>query len=124
MDHTSKVKELLALQEHFAMQGVLPLSPRLENINGWHGRADQVAGLIHTTWARSRSLLPLYGPWHAWLPGFIAAGRPGGLDDSPFAPLIDRLDRAMGSPWGAPLADEITFFRKQQLGDPLWQEEL
>jgi hypothetical protein len=102
-------------------EGVFPMSPRIENINGWHGREGQVSGLIHTTWARSRSLLPLYGPWHAWLPAFIAAGKPGGLDGSPLAPLIDRLDHALTSTWRTPMKDEIAFFQEQQLDDPLLQ---
>ena len=68
------------------------LNPRLANIREWHHRAntsrDRWAGIIHTTWGRSRSLSPLYGPWEGWLPGFIAAGTPN-------ATLSDAMTKAM-----------------------------
>jgi hypothetical protein len=52
---------------------------RIDNVIAWHQdialRADpQFTALIHTTWGRSRSLAPLYGPWEGWLPAFLAAG--------------------------------------------------
>jgi hypothetical protein len=104
-----------------ATDAVKAQGPALANIDGWHAQAAAVAGLIHTTWARSRSLLPLYGPWHAWLPAFIAAGRPGALVNSPWEPLVQRLDAAMNSPWQTPLKADIAFFEGLRLDDPLWQ---
>ncbi len=52
---------------------------RIDNVVQWHEdvsrRADPLfTALIHTVWARPRSLSPLYGPWEGWLPAFLAAG--------------------------------------------------
>lgn len=71
-----------------------PLGRQLENVLGWHRQreAGAVAGLVHTTWARSASMRPIYGPWEGWLPAFIAAGDPARWQDHPLAPWIEPLD--------------------------------
>lgn len=49
---------------------------QIDNVLSWNQQLakGKIAGVIHTLWGRSRSLLPLYGPWEGWIPGFIAAG--------------------------------------------------
>lgn len=73
------------------------LGHRLENIGQWHRVVDRAPGalaaLIHTTWGRSRSLMPLYGPWEGWLPAFIAAGRRGAAISPALAAGMDLLQR-------------------------------
>lgn len=81
-------------------QAVAPIGLRLENVLGWHALRREaggasLGGLIHTTWGRGRSLMPLYGPWEGWLPGFIAAGDPARWPHDPLAPWVSRLDAAM-----------------------------
>ena len=49
------------------------IGDRLENVAAWKENAD-VDVVIHTTWGRSRSLLPLYGPWHNALPAILSGG--------------------------------------------------
>lgn len=57
------------------------LSLRIENVLAWHHKANiqnsgGIKAIIHTVWARSRGLSPLYGPWEVCLPGFEIAGDP------------------------------------------------
>jgi len=78
--------------------GVLAnLSERLNNISGWHNNKSSVNGLIHTTWGRSRSLLPLYGPWLGWLPGFVLGGNPQNWNQDILSKFVNKLDNAMTS---------------------------
>jgi len=74
-----------------------PLAGRLQNIEGWQCHGPEPAGIIHTFWARSRSLLPVYGPWEGWLPALLAAGNPDHPGLRVLRPWIDRLDAALGS---------------------------
>jgi hypothetical protein len=55
------------------------IQERVDNVVRWHEdvahRSEPAfTALIHTVWARPRSLSPLYGPWEGWLPAFLAAG--------------------------------------------------
>lgn len=85
-----------------------PQQLRIDNVLAWHNHTG-TAGIIHTVWARTRSLLPQYGPWEGWLPGMIAAGDPNAWPPHPLASWIDRFDAAMAGPFpdATRLADEL-----------------
>lgn len=85
-----------------------PQQLRIDNVTAWHNHTG-TAGLIHTVWARTRSLLPQYGPWEGWLPGLIAAGDPQAWPTHPLAPWVERFDAAMAGPFpdATRLADEL-----------------
>lgn len=89
---------------------------RLDNVLAWP-RHKGIAGMIHTVWGRSRSLLPPYGPWEGWLPGFLAAGDPEAWSNHPLNAWTAKLDSALsGSAWTASqLADEL---QRQSFSDP------
>ncbi len=74
-----------------------PLGERIDNVLGWHRQreAGAVTGLIHTTWSRSASIQPIYGPWEGWLPAFIAAGDPKRWEGHALAAPMAALDRGM-----------------------------
>lgn len=76
------------------------MDTQLLNVTSWNKQLAQgrVQGVIHTTWGRSRSLMPLYGPWEGWIPGFIAAG--GGIewDSHPLFIPTRLLQRCMDTP--------------------------
>jgi len=61
-------------------QIVADVAAQVDNVCAWHVAAAEqpaVKILLHTLWARSRGLSPLYGPWEGWLPAFQVAGRKG-----------------------------------------------
>lgn len=89
-------------------ESIAPQQVRVDNVINWHNHAD-TKGLIHTVWARTRSLLPQYGPWEGWLPGLIAAGNASAWQSHPLAPWVSQLDKAMtGTPADATrLADKL-----------------
>lgn len=91
--------------------------PRIANIRGWR-RQSGTGGVIHTTWGRTRSLLPMYGPWEGWLPAFLAAGQPDALPGHPLEPWVARVDAALtGSLKDVkPVCDELAAAR---FDDPL-----
>jgi hypothetical protein len=79
---------------------VAPIAPSIENVQGWRRLAEDgtVGAIIHTTWGRTRSLLPPYGPWERILPGFLAAGSRNRWAQSPLQPYAAKLDAALKSP--------------------------
>jgi hypothetical protein len=81
----------------FSSSTLAPLNDRVNNVTGWREQASQqtVKGLIHTTWGRGRSLLPIYGPWEGWIPGFIAAGHHADWPAHPLRAWIERVDEAI-----------------------------
>ncbi len=65
------------------------IDAQLENVASWNKQLElgRIDGVMHTTWGRSRSLMPLYGPWEGWIPSFIVAGGAMSWQDHPlFAP--------------------------------------
>lgn len=78
---------------------IASINSRLANISAWQRELQNgnFGGLIHTTWGRTRSLTPLYGPWHGWLPAFIEAGRCGKWSSAPeaFRSALHRLEGAL-----------------------------
>ena len=61
-----------------SFQMMADVAVQVDNVCAWHVAAAEqpaVKILLHTLWARSRGLSPLYGPWEGWLPAFQAAGR-------------------------------------------------
>lgn len=64
-----------------------PLPARIGNITRWKELAASkgaLSAVIHTTWARSRGLAAVYGPWEGWLPAFDAAA------DRPLSEVIKK----------------------------------
>ena len=101
------------------------LAPRVANVEGWNRLAasGQVAAVIHTTWGRSRSLLPPYGPWERSLPGFLAAGSRGLWANAPLRPWAERLDAALQAP-EAPSQALLDEWAAARLPDPFDQGAL
>lgn len=79
-------------------QAIAPLGRGAKNIRGWQAQREQLAGLIHTTWGRSRSLRPPYGPWEGWLPAFRLAGGITAPEDIDLYSWVPKLDTAMADP--------------------------
>jgi hypothetical protein len=79
---------------------IAPIAPSIENVQGWRRLAEQgsVGAVIHTTWGRTRSLLPPYGPWERMLPGFLAAGSRNQWSQSLLQPWALKMDAALKSP--------------------------
>ncbi len=76
------------------------INARFQNIRAWHdtitlGQAGPVDTLIHTVWARGRSLSPMYGPWEGWLPSFQLAGQPGTELSHPMRAGLALLNKGM-----------------------------
>jgi hypothetical protein len=106
-------------------QLLAPIAPSITNVQGWRRLADEgaVNAVIHTTWGRSRSLLPPYGPWERTLPGFLAAGSSGLWSQSPLQPYAAKLDAALKSPDDR-LPDLIGELDGLRLPDPFDQAAL
>lgn len=66
------------------------LQARIENVDAWNKvlQSGGVSCLVHTTWGRSRSLMPMYGPWEGYWPAFLAAADQ--MEQTP-GPLIEGL---------------------------------
>lgn len=63
-----------------SFQIMADVAVQVDNVGAWHVAAAEqpaVKILLHTLWARSRGLAPLYGPWEGWLPAFLVAARKG-----------------------------------------------
>jgi hypothetical protein len=99
-----------------------PIAPAIANVQGWRRWADDstVTAVIHTTWGRSRSLTPPYGPWERALPGFLAAGNRDRWNESPLQTVVARLDAALKSP-DTPLPDLIAELGAIRFPDPFDQ---
>jgi len=97
-----------------------PIAPSIVNVQGWRRLADEgtAAALIHTTWGRSRSLTPPYGPWERSLPGFLAAGNRDLWTKSPLQPYAAKLDAALKF-MDPPLPNLIGELDAARLSDPL-----
>ena len=76
-----------------------PLRQRLQNLDIWHKQiaAGALPGVIHTTWSRSSSFRPLYGPFEGWLPLLHYAAGAGKGAKQPLLKLIDQMDAAIYS---------------------------
>ena len=82
------------------------LSNRVNNVQRWHTWAPKqdCPIVLHTTWGRSASLMPIYGPWEGWLPVFLAAGSPDRYKNSVMRQAVDIVDAGMQSHlFGPPL---------------------
>lgn len=78
-------------------QTLSPLRQRAQNLDIWHRQvaAGALAGVIHTTWSRSSSFRPLYGPFEGWLPLIRYAADAGRGAKQPLFAWIDRMDTAL-----------------------------
>ena len=99
------------------------IGPRLANISQWQRELTKgsIAGLIHTTWSRSDSLRPIYGPWDGWLAAFVAAGNPSRWDDHILKDLIGPLDQAIIAPESTDLTETIGRIESTRCDDPMVQ---
>lgn len=71
------------------------VGPRIDNVVGWRTFArDNGIGVIHTTWNRSASLRPIYGPWHGQIPAYIAAGDPDAWESHRLAEFFRDMEVA------------------------------
>ena len=97
------------------------IGPRLANISQWQRELtrDSIAGLIHTTWARSNSLRPINGPWDGWLPAFVAAGNQSRWDGHILKGLIEPLDEALVAPESTDLTETIGRIESTRCDDPM-----
>lgn len=68
-----------AIRRNFSSSQIMAdVAVQVDNVCAWQAAAAEqpaVKILLHTLWARSRGLAPLYGPWEGWLPAFQVAGR-------------------------------------------------
>jgi hypothetical protein len=82
---------------------------RVANLDGWRRQPGKV-GVLHTLWARSRSLTTLYGPWEGWWPAFLAAAEPQALAGHELHAWVPRFDAALKGAIkdAVTLADELS----------------
>lgn len=80
-------------------QVLSPLRQRVQNLDIWHKQiaTGALQGVIHTTWSRSSTFRPLYGPFEAWLPLLRYAANAKKGARHPLFGLIDRVDAALYS---------------------------
>ncbi|MBA3684139.1 MAG: family 20 glycosylhydrolase [Planctomycetes bacterium] len=103
-----------------------PLGERLVNVRGWHRLAVErgIPILIHTVWGRSRSLLPLYGPWEGWLPAFIAAGDPQAKLGAAMTAAIEHVDAGLSAVLFQPVLKAAAAIRELRSDDPFERQAL
>lgn len=103
-----------------------PLASRIENVVGWRHLRDTgvVSGVVHTTWGRSTSLRPIYGPWEGWLPAFIAAGNPERWESHPLREAMEIMDRGMDVNDKTHVASSRQALESIRMDDPLHQRVL
>ncbi len=78
------------------------LQARIDNVSHWHQVAAErkdgaIKAVIHTVWARSRGLAPLYGPWEGWLPAFEIAANPWKPLSAPIQAGMALLEQGMNT---------------------------
>lgn len=105
---------------------VSPLGPRLVNVTSWHKPVPGVeaSAVMHTTWARSRSLLPLFGPWEGWVPAFIKAGDANAKLSDAMARGVELVDAAMASRTFQPMLSAIAELDAMKPADPFEREAI
>jgi hypothetical protein len=104
---------------------VSPLQPRILNVTAWHRpQAAPLSAVMHTTWARSRSLLPVFGPWEGWIPAFIKAGRADAELSHAMRRGMEIVDSAMAARTFSPTLAGVAELNDLKTDDPFERQAL